>query len=171
MLPEKLSCIAVDNQGVYCAGATAQGRIYVWEVRETNQAFPNLSCSKKVASGIMYSSWDAHYRQINVLTFTRDGAALLSGSEDSGVSVWSVSRSTSRISLMVDFALLITRMHRLLNDDTQDELPLPYCSLSDHTLPVTDIVCGIGNFPLCRVITSSMDHSVKVRIFARFCSL
>ncbi|KAM6497006.1 WD40 repeat-like protein [Amanita muscaria] len=126
VLPEKLSCIAVDKQGTYCAGATAQGRIYLWEV----------------ASGIMYNSWDAHYRRINVLRFTHDGAALLSGSEDSGVSVWSISR--------------------LLDDDTQNQLPLPYCSLSDHTLPVTDIVCGVGNFPMCRVLTSSMDHSVKI---------
>ncbi|KAK2463636.1 hypothetical protein APHAL10511_004387 [Amanita phalloides] len=126
VLPEKLSCIAVDMQGAYCAGATSQGRIYLWEV----------------ASGIMYNSWDAHYRQVNVLKFTHDGAALLSGSEDSGVSVWSLSR--------------------LLDDDTQNELPVPYCSLSDHTLPVTDIVCGVGRFPLCRVLTSSLDHSVKL---------
>ncbi len=41
----------------------------------------------------MYNSWDAHYRQINVLKFTYDGAALISGSEDSGASVWSISRS------------------------------------------------------------------------------
>ena len=34
--------------------------------------------------------------------------------------------------------------------------------MSDHTLPVTDIVCGIGIFPDCRVLTSSIDHSVKV---------
>ncbi|KAF8637643.1 hypothetical protein AX17_002711 [Amanita inopinata Kibby_2008] len=126
VLPEKLSSIAVDYRGDYCAGATAKGRIYLWEV----------------SSGIMYNSWDAHYRQVAVLRFTQDGAALLSGSEDSGVSVWSVSR--------------------LLDDDSQSELPLPYCSLSDHTLPVTDIICGVGNFPSCRVLTSSMDHSVKL---------
>lgn len=40
----------------------------------------------------MYNSWDAHYRQINVLRFTQDAAALVAGSEDSGVSVWSTSR-------------------------------------------------------------------------------
>ncbi len=31
VLPEKLTCIAVDVQGTYCAGGTAQGRIYLWE--------------------------------------------------------------------------------------------------------------------------------------------
>ncbi|TFY58203.1 hypothetical protein EVG20_g8242 [Dentipellis fragilis] len=125
VLPERLSCLAVDRQGAYCAGGTSQGRIYLWEV----------------ASGIMYHSWEAHYRQVTVLRFTHDGAALLSGSEDSGVSVWSVSR--------------------LLDDDAQNELPTPYASLSDHTLPITDIVCGMGPFPSCRVLTASVDHSVK----------
>ncbi|KAF7971945.1 hypothetical protein HWV62_19401 [Athelia sp. TMB] len=91
---------------------------------------------------ILYNSWDAHYRQINVLRFTHDGAALLSGSDDSGVSVWSVSR--------------------LLDDESQNEPPTPYCTLSDHTLPVTDIVCGTGPFPACRALTSSVDHSVKL---------
>ncbi|CCL99676.1 uncharacterized protein FIBRA_01697 [Fibroporia radiculosa] len=90
----------------------------------------------------MHNAWDAHYRQVNVLRFTQDGSALLTGSEDSGVSVWSVSR--------------------LLDDDLQNELPTPYCTFSDHTLPVTDIVCGVGPFPLCRALTSSLDHSVKL---------
>ena len=31
VLPEKLTCIAVNVQGTYCAGATVQGRIYLWE--------------------------------------------------------------------------------------------------------------------------------------------
>jgi pre-rRNA-processing protein IPI3 len=31
VLPEKLSCIAVDSRGEFCAGGTAQGRIYLWE--------------------------------------------------------------------------------------------------------------------------------------------
>ena len=33
VLPEKLSAIAVDPRGKYCAGATAQGRIFLWEAR------------------------------------------------------------------------------------------------------------------------------------------
>lgn len=126
VLPERLSCIALDNSGSFCAGGTAQGRIYLWEV----------------ASGILYNSWDAHYRHVNVLKFTHDGAALISGSDDSGVSVWSVAR--------------------LVDNDTQNELPTPYCTLSDHTLPVKDIVCGLGAFPTCRVLSASLDHSVKL---------
>ncbi|KAI8985548.1 WD40 repeat-like protein [Trametes punicea] len=126
VLPEKLTAVAVDPNGRYCAGATAQGRIFLWEI----------------ASGIMYNSWDAHYRQINVLRFTRDAAALLAGSEDSGVSVWSIPR--------------------LLDETSHNELPTPYCSFTDHTLPVTDILCGVGPFPSCRILTASVDHSVKL---------
>ncbi|EAU90595.2 pre-rRNA-processing protein IPI3 [Coprinopsis cinerea okayama7 len=126
ILPEKPSCLTLDKTGNFCAAGTAQGRIYLWET----------------ASGILFNCWDAHYRQVNVLRFTVDGAALLSGGDDSAVSVWSVSR--------------------LVNNESQNELPTPFCTLSDHTLPVTDIVCGIGLFPNCRVLTSSVDHSVKV---------
>ncbi|KAF8826868.1 hypothetical protein HHX47_DHR5000519 [Lentinula edodes] len=126
VVPEKLTCVALDTSGDFFAGGTAQGRIYLWEV----------------SSGILFNSWDAHYRQINVLRFTPDGAALLSGSDDSGISVWS--------------------MHSLLDEESQNTLSLPYFTLTDHTLPVTDILCGLGTFPECRVLTSSVDHSVKL---------
>ncbi|KAJ4478255.1 WD40-repeat-containing domain protein [Lentinula aciculospora] len=126
VLPEKLTCVALDPSGDFFAGGTAQGRIYLWEV----------------SSGILLNSWDAHYRQINVLRFTSDGAALLSGSDDSGISVWSISS--------------------LLDEESQNTLSLPYFTLNDHTLPVTDILCGMGTFPECRMLTSSVDHSVKL---------
>lgn len=43
----------------------------------------------------MYNSWEAHYRRVTVLRFTPDGEALVSGSDDSGITVWSVFRSAS----------------------------------------------------------------------------
>ena len=58
--------------------------------------------------------------------------------------------------------MLTPIVYRLLDDEVQNEPPTTYCTLSDHTLPVTDIVCGVGLFPSCRVLTSSADHSVKV---------
>ncbi|OCB86366.1 pre-rRNA-processing protein IPI3 [Sanghuangporus baumii] len=50
----------------------------------------------------------------------------------------------------------------LLANELQHETPTPYWSLSDHTLPITDINCGIGPFPCCRILTASIDHSVKL---------
>ncbi|KAG8942725.1 Pre-rRNA-processing protein ipi3 [Tulasnella sp. 424] len=105
VLPEKLTCITTDTEGRYCAGGTANGKIYLWEV----------------ASGILFNAFDAHYRKITVLRFTLDGAALVSGSEDSRVTVWTLSS--------------------LLDNDLQHEIPTPYCTLADHTLPISDIKC------------------------------
>lgn len=53
---------------------------------------------------------------------------------------------------------------RLLDNQTQHEIPTPYFTLSDHTLPVTDIVCGAGTFPQCRILTASLDNSCKASI-------
>jgi WD40 repeat protein len=39
-----------------------------------------------------YTAWDAHYRQVHVLKFTDNGTAIISGSEDSRVSVWFIAR-------------------------------------------------------------------------------
>ncbi|KAF8677378.1 WD domain, G-beta repeat [Rhizoctonia solani] len=80
--------------------------------------------------------------RIQVLKFTTDDAAIVSASDDSGVSVWSVAS--------------------LVDNQLQYELPVPYCNLSDHTLPVLDVVCGSGLFPDCRLVTCSQDHSVKI---------
>lgn len=46
----------------------------------------------QLASGLLFNSFDAHYRRVNILKFTQDGLGLVSGSDDSGVSVWSVAR-------------------------------------------------------------------------------
>jgi pre-rRNA-processing protein IPI3 len=53
-------------------------------------------------------------------------------------------------------------MSSLLDVDKQNEVPTPWTSLSDHTLPVTDIAVGLGTFPRLRIFTSSADHTVKV---------
>lgn len=39
VLPEKLCCITVDRRGYFCAGGTAQGRIYLWEARHALSSF------------------------------------------------------------------------------------------------------------------------------------
>ena len=55
-----------------------------------------------------------------------------------------------------------TSLRRLVDHDFQGELVTPHCTLPDHTLPITDIVCSFGIFPTNRVLTSALDHSVKV---------
>ena len=121
-------------------------------------AAPTLT--SQTSSGILFNAWDAHYRQVNVLRFTPDGAALISASDDSSVLVWSVARC-----VYFDYddkTRFHYSSHRLVDNDLQNELVTPYCALSDHTLPVTDIACSFGIFPTNRILTSSLDHSVKV---------
>jgi len=57
---------------------------------------------------------------------------------------------------------MLQQKKRLLDEEAQNDHVAPFFSMCDHTLPVTDIICGIGIFPDCRVLTSSIDHSVKV---------
>ncbi|GAA6011507.1 hypothetical protein JCM10207_002643 [Rhodosporidiobolus poonsookiae] len=123
--PVRLSTIAMSKDGMYMAGGTPDGRIFLWEV----------------CTGSLIITVDAHYRSVSVLAFSDDSAALVSGSEDAGVSVWSIGR--------------------LLNSTPMNP-PSPFCTLSDHTLPITDICVGVGAFPRCRVLTASIDSTVKV---------
>ncbi|GAA6041942.1 hypothetical protein JCM8097_000235 [Rhodosporidiobolus ruineniae] len=123
--PVRLSTMVVSRDGVYMAGGTPDGRLFLWEV----------------STGSLLVTVDAHYRAVSVLAFSDDGAALVSGSEDATVSVWSIGR--------------------LLNSTPMNP-PTPFATLSDHTLPITDLCVGVGAFPKCRVMTASLDSSVKI---------
>ena len=57
----------------------------------------------------MYAAWDAHYRQVTVLRFTQDGGALLSGSEDSGVNVWAVSKYVCILFSIEHYVLILVQ--------------------------------------------------------------
>ncbi|BGP43334.1 Pre-rRNA-processing protein ipi3 [Rhodotorula kratochvilovae] len=123
--PVRLSTMTVSRDGLYMAGGTPDGRIFLWEM----------------SSGNLLVTVDAHYRSVSALEFSDDGAALVSGSEDAGVGVWSIGR-----------LLAATPMNP----------PAPFATLSDHTLAITDVRVGLGTFPHCRVMTASMDSTVKI---------
>ncbi|GAA5846647.1 hypothetical protein JCM9279_003395 [Rhodotorula babjevae] len=123
--PVRLSVMTVSRDGLYMAGGTPDGRIFLWEM----------------SSGNLLVTVDAHYRAVSALEFSDDGAALVSASEDAGVSVWALGR-----------LLAATPMNP----------PAPFATLSDHTLAVTDVAVGMGTFPHCRVVTASMDSTVKI---------
>ncbi|TNY18941.1 Pre-rRNA-processing protein IPI3 [Rhodotorula diobovata] len=123
--PVRLSTMTVSRDGLYMAGGTPDGRVFLWEV----------------SSGNLLVTVDAHYRAVSALEFSDDGAALVSASEDAGVCVWAIGR-----------LLAATPMNP----------PAPFATLSDHTLAVTDVRVGLGTFPHCRVMTASMDSTVKI---------
>lgn len=93
VVPEKLSCIATDTWGHLCAAGTQSGRVYMWEVCYQFLVYrQSLLMKPQMCSGILFNSFEAHYRRITTLKFTPDGSALISCSEDSGISVWSIPR-------------------------------------------------------------------------------
>ena len=80
--------------------------------------------------GSLFDAWDAHH-QVNVLRLTLDSAALVSGSDDSPVLIWSVKRYDSGERNNA-FSRLI---RRLVDHDFQGELAAPHCTLSDPPRP------------------------------------
>ncbi|WWD21046.1 hypothetical protein CI109_105527 [Kwoniella shandongensis] len=75
-LPEKMTCFTVSPNGLWAAGGSINGHIYMWEL----------------ASGLLVSSHTAHYRALTSLTFTPDSHLLISTSLDSSAHVYLVSR-------------------------------------------------------------------------------
>lgn len=54
-------------------------------------------------------------------------------------------------------------VHRILSSRRDPNLPpAPYATLSDHTLPITDVSIGMGIFPRIRLMSASSDGSCKV---------
>jgi hypothetical protein len=65
-------------------------------------------------------------------------------------------------SAIVSIGHHLTLVIRLVDNELQNELATPHRSLTDHTLQITDIQCGVGTFLTCRILTSSVDHTAKV---------
>ncbi|KAJ9099166.1 hypothetical protein QFC21_004046 [Naganishia friedmannii] len=127
-LPEKLSCFVTSPNAVWAAGGSSTGHIYLWEI----------------ASGHLLASFDAHYRSITALQFTPCSTLLLSASEDSSTSTWSLARLVDQ------------------SPDMTSTIPEPYCTFSDHTLAVRVLHVGKGKGVECRVFTGALDGSIKV---------
>ena len=45
---------------------------------------------------------------------------------------------------------------------SESDIPTPMITLSDHTLPITDIQVGFGPITTARIFSASMDSTVKV---------
>ncbi|GKV10243.1 hypothetical protein SLEP1_g21636 [Rubroshorea leprosula] len=96
----------------------------------------------EVATGRLLKKWKAHLRGVTCLVFSEDDSLLISGSEDGCIRVWSLFR---------------------IFDDVQSQQAshLYEHSITEHSLPVTDIVTGYGG---CNAIlvSASKDRTCKV---------
>jgi len=96
----------------------------------------------EVTTGKLIKIIDAHYKAINVMKITSDDIALITGSEDSIVKVW--------------------LLNDLINNQPTRNTISPYYTWTEHTLPITDLVCGLGLMNYSRVVTVSLDRSCKI---------
>lgn len=69
---EKIECLATTSDGMYCAGGSASGKLYIWDT----------------ASGAMLRYWDAHYSAVNALGFTDDNLCLISAERHAYIRAW-----------------------------------------------------------------------------------
>ncbi|WWC73216.1 uncharacterized protein I206_107182 [Kwoniella pini CBS 10737] len=126
-LPEKMSCFSVSPNGLWAVAGSPNGQIYLWEI----------------ASGLLLSSFTAHYRSLTSLTFTPDSQILISTSLDSSTHIFLVSR--------------------LIDPEDPATAGKPYGSLTDHTLAVRGV--GLGKMAGSmggRIWTFSDDGTVKM---------
>ncbi|RLV93223.1 Pre-rRNA-processing protein [Spathaspora sp. JA1] len=95
----------------------------------------------ELASGDLVCVRDAHYQGITAVKFSSCGTFLVTGGDDARVIVWNI----------VD----------LLTSDVQAK---PYFSITDHTLPITDILLSEsgGLIQDLRLYTTSTDCTVRV---------
>ncbi|MBW0474931.1 hypothetical protein O181_014646 [Austropuccinia psidii MF-1] len=125
--PGRMVVVALSGSGAYLATGSADGTVMLWEF----------------STGTLLATFDAHYKALTCLEFSQDEAALVTASEDSLCSVWS-------ISTLIDESMDSSLSHT------------PYSIFSDHALPISDLHISAGCFPDIRVFTASLDKTIKI---------
>lgn len=127
-ITEKCWSIACSQDGSLCAAGGDSGSIHLWDT----------------SVGRLLLSWQAHHRKVTSIAFSDQGTEIVAGSEDSLVTVWSVSQVMQCVLQPHEMSLK------------------PRHTWSDHTMPISDIVIGAGvSDPY--VYCCSLDHRVSVR--------
>ena len=135
--PGPVSAMAASPSGLYLVVATQE----------------NLNIYL-ISTGQLAGVVSRHYQPVSCLAWTGDSSHLLSGGEDGQVLVWSLVSITSR---------------RLLPGLEQGRLGQvePRYTWTDHALPVTAVRTGHGAANVGRVVTASLDMTVKVYSLTR----
>uniref|UniRef100_A0A667ZA09 WD repeat-containing protein 18 n=1 Tax=Myripristis murdjan TaxID=586833 RepID=A0A667ZA09_9TELE len=94
----------------------------------------------EVSSGNLLAVLSRHYQDLTCLRFTDDSSHFVSGGKDNLALVWSLA-SVVQLDL--------------------NHTPEPRHVLSRHSLPITDLHCGLMG-PQARVATASLDQTVKL---------
>ena len=131
-LQEIMGSVASDGYGRYFAGGSKKGWLYLWEQ----------------STGTLLNSWQAHFKAVSRIQFTKCGGYCVSASEDGMIRVWELSQ-------------FVDGSSSAYGSTTSRKSVTPYRSWSPHTLAVKDfcIIGGTGG-PTFRVLSCSLDRSV-----------
>ncbi|CAI5798785.1 repeat-containing 18 [Podarcis lilfordi] len=94
----------------------------------------------EVSSGNLLAILNRHYQDLSCVAFTDDSSHFLSGAKDSLVIVWN--------------------LYSVLQAENAQS-PEPRHVWSRHSLPITDLCCGMGG-PMARAATASLDQTAKL---------
>ncbi|KAK3533499.1 hypothetical protein QTP70_023354, partial [Hemibagrus guttatus] len=153
--PGIVTCLTASPDGLYVLAGIAEA-IYLWEV----------------STGNLLVILNRHYQDLSCLRFTDDGSHFVSGGKDNLALVWNLARHSCNASDMsenclahcfADFIPMQAKKHNLLFIVQLDSsrTPEPRHVLSRHSLPITDVHCGLMG-PQARVATASLDQTVKL---------
>lgn len=130
-IQEITTALACDSTGTYLLGGTKKGWIYCWEV----------------GTGLLLTSWQAHFKAVTKIQFTACSQLAVSCSEDGMARAWEVA---SIVQLDTSAAKKKTTTYT------------PFRSWSPHTLAVKDMVlCGSAATSL-RALTCSIDRTLVI---------
>ncbi|KAK3562288.1 hypothetical protein QTP86_033337, partial [Hemibagrus guttatus] len=151
--------------GEYILGAQlGKNFINVWEIQRKDQLQQKIVCPGivtcltaspdglyvlagiaeaiylwEVSTGNLLVILNRHYQDLSCLRFTDDGSHFVSGGKDNLALVWNLASIVQLDS---------------------SRTPEPRHMLSRHSLPITDVHCGLMG-PQARVATASLDQTVK----------
>jgi len=130
--PGAVCAMTVSPSGDYLVAAV-QENLNIWQV----------------GTGDLVCVVTRHYQAVTVLQFTGDSSHLVSGGADGQVLVWSLVRCVARRSLPGQDSCEVGQVE-------------PRYTWTDHALPVTGLHVGHGPAHGARVVTCSLDMTVKV---------
>lgn len=84
--PEALTCLALHPTEDYFATGDEKGNIRLWHCLHETIAAPKAEVEKRAPTSTLH--WHAH--AVSALTFTPNGAYLLSGGEESVLVIWQI---------------------------------------------------------------------------------
>lgn len=128
VISEHISTISAHPSGHYIIGTGESGVIYLWET----------------ATGVLLTSWEAHYLPIRCSLFSPNGDLFVSAGDDNTIKVWSLAAC--------------------LQSESSSEIKPLFIFANAHTKTITDLKFSKASASDCsqRLFSSSLDSSCKI---------